>query len=91
MTSTVKEVRVSDGALEKKKEVDWFRDSPLRLTGYANEVGEAFRSQMHVRWVWASYGVASAYVLADTAHKASLAYRVSPDDDSERKILTKLV
>ena len=25
------------------KEVDIYRDTPLRLMGYANEVGEAFR------------------------------------------------
>ena len=53
--------------------------------GYANEVGEAFRALVHVRWaklanydvhygrlgrwVRASYGLASAYVLADTADK----------------------
>ena len=65
-----------------------FRDTPLRYLGYANEVGEAFRALMHVRylvnviskelflfncsfkrWVRATYGVASAYVLADTYDK----------------------
>ena len=76
MTSTVEELGVNDETVGKK-EVDWFRDTPVRLLGYANEVGEAFRSQMHVKWVWASYGVASAYVVADTAHKANLAYKVS--------------
>ena len=70
------------------------RDTPLRYLGYANEVGEAFRALMHVRyllnwsqyqhitytvkkymqdfnhrWVRATYGVASAYVLADTYDK----------------------
>ena len=62
-----------------------WRDTPLRYLGYANEVGEAFRALMHVRyveylyfrvelifhdrWVRATYGVASAYVLADTYDK----------------------
>ena len=77
-------------------EVDIYRDTPVRLLGYANEVGEAFRAlvgggralglkgkgshptnpilaspaQVSVQWVRASYGVASAYVLADTYDKA---------------------
>ena len=29
---------------EEKKEVDIYRDTPVRLLGYANEVGEAFRA-----------------------------------------------
>ena len=51
------------------KEVDIYRDTPVRLLGYANEVGEAFRALVHVRWVRLSYGVASTYVLADTYDK----------------------
>ena len=43
-------------------------------TGYANEVGEAFRALVNVRLVWASYGVASCYVVADATHKAWRAY-----------------
>ena len=46
------------------------------ISGYANEVGEAFRSQVHVNVVRASYGVASAYVVADAIHKGSEAARV---------------
>jgi len=45
------------------QEVDIYRDTPVRLLGYANEVGEAFRALIHVNWVRASYGVASLYVL----------------------------
>ncbi len=45
------------------QEVDIYRDTPVRLLGYANEVGEAFRALVHVNWVRASYGVASLYVL----------------------------
>jgi len=30
-------------------EVDIYRDTPVRLLGYANEVGEAFRALVHVR------------------------------------------
>merc|ERR1712150_434334 len=50
-------------------EVDIYRDTPLRYMGYANEVGEAFRALVHVNWVRCSYGLASAYVLADTYDK----------------------
>ena len=53
-----------------KQEVDIYRDTPVRLLGYANEVGEAFRALVHVNWVRLSYGVASSYVLADTYDKA---------------------
>merc|ERR1712210_438234 len=53
------------------KEVDIYRDTPLRYAGYANEVGEAFRALVSVTFVRATYGVASAYVLADTADKAT--------------------
>lgn len=51
------------------KEKDIFRDTPLRFLGYANELGESFRSVVNVRWVWLSYGIASAYVIADAGSK----------------------
>merc|ERR1712241_580206 len=60
-------------ASEQKTEVDIYRDTPVRLLGYANEVGEAFRALVNVKLVYASYGLASAYVLADTYDKASKA------------------
>jgi len=50
--------------------VDIYRDTPVRYLGYANEVGEAFRALVNVRWVKLSYVVASGYVLADTQDKA---------------------
>ncbi|XP_067014841.1 mitochondrial fission process protein 1 [Anabrus simplex] len=52
-----------------ESQADLFRDTPVRLIGYANEVGEAFRPLVHVFWVRLSYGIASAYVVADTIHK----------------------
>lgn len=60
---------------EEEKPVDIYRDTPIRLLGYANEVGEAFRSLVHVRLVHLSYGIASAYVFADTFDKSSTHYR----------------
>lgn len=56
---------------DEAKEVDIYRDTPVRLLGYANEVGEAFRALVDKKVVLASYGVASVYVLADTYDKAS--------------------
>lgn len=44
---------------------------PIRLLGYANEVGEAFRPLIPRRLVNASYATSGAYVLADTAWTGS--------------------
>jgi len=38
-------------AMAEAGEVDIYRDTPLRYLGYANEVGEAFRALMHVRFL----------------------------------------
>lgn len=46
-------------------------------TGYANEVGEAFRSLVPAAVVWLSYGVSSSYVLADAIDKGKKAGDVS--------------
>lgn len=45
--------------------------------GYANEVGEAFRSLVPTAVVWLSYGVSSSYVLADAIDKGKKAGEVS--------------
>ena len=66
---------------DEVKEVDIYRDTPVRLLGYANEVGEAFRALVNVKFVYASYGLASAYVLADTYDKASKAKKVLGDSE----------
>jgi fission process protein 1 len=46
--------------------------------GYANEVGESFRSLIHVNLVRFSYLISSAYVVADTVDKSrkAAAYKV---------------
>lgn len=41
----------------------------LYVSGYTNEVGEAFRAQVPVRLVHLSYVAASGYVVADAVHK----------------------
>lgn len=47
------------------------------VSGYANEVGEAFRSIIGARWVTVTYGIATAYVIADTADKTKKMHDVS--------------
>ncbi|XP_064889327.1 mitochondrial fission process protein 1 isoform X2 [Columba livia] len=51
------------------EEPDLYRDTWVRYLGYANEVGESFRPLVPVSVVWASYGVATAYVTADAIDK----------------------
>lgn len=52
---------------------DCFRRMPIRLLGYANELGEAFRPLVP-RWlVNCSYATAGGYVLADSAWRAKTA------------------
>uniref|UniRef100_A0A8C2YDD9 Mitochondrial fission process protein 1 n=1 Tax=Coturnix japonica TaxID=93934 RepID=A0A8C2YDD9_COTJA len=50
------------------------------LRGYANEVGESFRSVVPVAAVWASYGVATAYVTADAIDKGRRAAEAHAQD-----------
>ncbi|XP_068971767.1 mitochondrial fission process protein 1 [Bombus flavifrons] len=61
--------------MDIKKEVDLYRDTPIRYLGYANEIGEAFRSIVPNSIVWLSYAVASGYVLADTINNGFKAYQ----------------
>lgn len=49
----------------------------IPFSGYANEIGEAFRSIVPNSIVWLSYAVASGYVLADTINNGFKAYQVS--------------
>lgn len=61
-------------------ERDLYRDTWVRYLGYANEVGEAFRSLVPKAVVWLSYGVSSSYVLADAKDKGKKAGEVpSPE------------
>lgn len=50
--------------------VDIFRDTPIRLLGYCNEVGEAFRNLVSRRVVQFSYVVSTTYCIADASSKA---------------------
>ncbi|XP_032670125.1 mitochondrial fission process protein 1 [Odontomachus brunneus] len=72
----------------QEEEVDLYRDTYVRYLGYANEVGEAFRSLVPKSVVWFSYVVSSGYVLADTIHKGTNVYKV---DTSPQKIKNVLL
>lgn len=50
------------------KDIDIWRDTPLRYLGYANEVGEAF-GPLYPKYVRPSYAVAFLYVGCDTGDK----------------------
>lgn len=52
------------------------RSNILSFSGYANEIGEAFRALVPVNLVRLSYVIASGYVLADSMDKAHSAYKV---------------
>ncbi|XP_051175786.1 mitochondrial fission process protein 1 [Leptopilina boulardi] len=71
----------------KEREVDLYRDTPLRYLGYTNEVGEAFRNTVPKKVVWFSYLVASGYVIADTFHKASKVYKMDTTLDKNKNLL----
>ncbi|XP_068065344.1 mitochondrial fission process protein 1 isoform X1 [Anomalospiza imberbis] len=64
------------------QEPDLYRDTWVRYLGYANEVGESFRPLVPVPVVWASYGVATAYVTADAIDKGRKAATVSATPSS---------
>ncbi|XP_077016685.1 mitochondrial fission process protein 1 isoform X2 [Tamandua tetradactyla] len=59
--------------LPRDADRDLYRDTWVRYLGYANEVGEAFRSLVPAAVVWLSYGVSSSYVVADAIHKGKKA------------------
>ncbi|CAG9815148.1 unnamed protein product [Phaedon cochleariae] len=61
----------------EENSLDLYRQTPIRYLGYANEVGEAFRSMIGNRWVKFSYGVATLYVLADTTDKSIKSYEAN--------------
>ena len=55
--------------------VDIWRDTPVRLLGYANEVGESFR-HIFPRMVIPSYVIAFGYTFADCGDKGYLQYKI---------------
>ena len=65
---------------DKSSEVDIFRDTPVRFLGYANEVGEAFRSLVSKSIVHGSYVVAFGYVFMDVIDKARKTIKIETEN-----------
>ncbi|GJQ81245.1 hypothetical protein Trydic_g20464 [Trypoxylus dichotomus] len=76
---------MEDSNLKPPEETDIYRDSPVRLLGYANEVGESFRAKIGPKWVLATYGLSTAYVIADTIDKSVKMYNRSKVDSNRIK------
>ena len=55
-----------------KKNPDALRVGPVRLLGYANEVGESFKPLVPKSVYLASYGVAGAYVMSDASWRSKV-------------------
>ncbi|XP_040272642.1 mitochondrial fission process protein 1 [Bufo bufo] len=72
-------------------EPDLYRDTWVRYLGYANEVGESFRALVPKALVWATYGVATAYVTADAADKGRKAAQVNADGPGRTADITVAV
>lgn len=71
---------------------DLFRDTWVRYLGYANEVGEAFRSLVPKAVVWLSYGVSSSYVLGDAIDKGKKAAELpSPEAGRSTRVTVAVV
>ncbi|XP_063396983.1 mitochondrial fission process protein 1-like [Mytilus trossulus] len=70
---------------DEEKKIDLFRETPVRYLGYANEVGEAFRSMVNVNLVRFTYVVASGYVVADAVHKGQEASQKTYQDEKKKQ------
>lgn len=70
---------------------DLYRDTWVRYLGYANEVGESFRALVPKALVWATYGVATAYVTADAADKGRKAAELNKGSPGRTKGVTVAV
>ena len=76
-------ISATENTDSQESDYDIFRDSYVRYLGYANEVGESFRPLVHVNFVWATYAVASGYVIADSVDKMYRAKQAFVPQDEE--------
>ncbi|CAJ0568546.1 unnamed protein product, partial [Mesorhabditis spiculigera] len=81
----------SESTVEKElQQIDFYRDTPIRFLGYANEVGEAFRSMIPSVAVKATYVVAMGYVCADALDKSRKVHMRQWKSPDERNKLVAL-
>uniref|UniRef100_A0A0N4ZQU1 Mitochondrial fission process protein 1 n=1 Tax=Parastrongyloides trichosuri TaxID=131310 RepID=A0A0N4ZQU1_PARTI len=71
--------------LDASKQIDIYRDTPIRYLGYSNEIGEAFRAMVPINLVRLSYMVAFGYVIADTMDKGSKISKQRFNNNEERR------
>lgn len=64
--------RSGSSTVASDTDINRLREGPVRLLGYANELGESFRPLVKPWIVNASYAVAGAYVTADAAWRSSM-------------------
>ncbi|KAK6032200.1 hypothetical protein OSTOST_01624, partial [Ostertagia ostertagi] len=67
------------------RQIDLYRDTPIRYLGYANEIGEAFRSMLPVAAVRSTYVVALGYACADALDKSNKAYKLYRNNPEKRR------
>ncbi|XP_063769458.1 mitochondrial fission process protein 1 [Pseudophryne corroboree] len=79
------------GTAASQQPPDLYRDTWVRYLGYANEVGESFRALIPKALVWATYGIATAYVTADAVDKGQKAAEANQDGPDRRTDITVAV
>jgi|UniRef100_A0AC35GRB5 fission process protein 1 len=67
------------------RDIDIYRQTPIRFLGYANEIGEAFRSVVHVSLVRLTYVISIGYVCADALDKSRKAYKLQYPSAKDRR------
>ena len=65
-----------------EKEYDIFKDSKLRYVGYSNEIGEALRKIVPLKYVAFSYFIEIIYFFSDAFHKGHKAYNDPVSSDN---------
>ncbi|CAI4233277.1 unnamed protein product [Auanema sp. JU1783] len=70
---------------KQMQSIDIYRDTPIRYLGYANEVGEAFRSMIPSVAVKATYVVALGYACADALDKSRKVHKQEWNSAEERR------
>ena len=86
MTRDTTKTEIGSEIQEMAQDVDIWRDTPVRLLGYANETGEAFR-HIFPRMVGPSYALAIGYSLCDVADKGYLQYKIDQNKFSRMVFL----
>jgi len=68
--------------VDQDQEFDFFKDTPIRYSAFANDVGEVLRSKIGPKLANLSWGITGGYALADTAWSGYRQYKKT----GERKL-----